>query len=121
MGPGPGFGEPPLFFVIAASFVGLMVALVFGKIIYRVLSTWMRNNASPLRTARAKVIGKRSEVSGGGNDTSVSTWYFVAFELENEDRVELPVRGDQFGILFENDQGMLTWQGTRFKGFDRVR
>lgn len=118
---GPGFGEPPLFFVIASSFIGLVVVLVFGTIIYRVLSTWMRNNASPVLTAQAKVIGKRSEVSGGGNDTSVSTWYFVAFELETGDRVELPVNGNQFGILFENDRGKLTWQGTRFKGFDRTR
>lgn len=118
---GPGFGGPPPLFIMMASIVGVVIVSVFGMILYRVLSTWTRNNASPVLTREAKVIGKRSQVRGGGGDSSVRTSYFITFELENGERVELPASGSQFGILVESDRGMLTWQGTRFKGFDRAR
>ncbi|MGO4106596.1 DUF2500 family protein [Paenibacillus sp. YAF4_2] len=34
-------------------------------------------------------------------------------------RVELAVRGDKFGLLVVGDKGILSYQGTRFKNFER--
>ena len=45
--------------------------------------------------------------------------YFVTFEFESGDRVEMPVDGSEYGLLVEGDTGKLTFQGTRYLGFQR--
>lgn len=45
--------------------------------------------------------------------------YFVTFEFESGDRVEMPVDGSEYGLLVEGDTGKLTFQGTRYLGFSR--
>ena len=52
---------------------------------------------------------------------SSSTFYYTTFEVESGDRMELAVSGQDFGMLAEGDTGRLTFQGTRFKGFERVK
>ncbi len=86
--------------------------------IFRGLNIWSRNNNSPLLTVPATLVGKRQEHSR--SQDSSTTWYYVTFELPGHDRLELPVHGQQWGTLVEGDRGQLTYQGTRFKGFDRV-
>ena len=49
----------------------------------------------------ALVISKRTEISGGSNDSSASTWYYVTFQVESCDRMELAVRGSDYGMLAE--------------------
>jgi len=39
--------------------------------------------------------------------------------VESGDRMELHVAGHEFGMLIEGDRGMLTFQGTRYLGFER--
>jgi hypothetical protein len=51
--------------------------------------------------------------------TSSSTTYYVTFEVESGDRMELKMTGEQFGLIAEGDKGRLTFQGTRYLGFDR--
>ena len=70
------------------------------------------------------VVAKRTEVShhhhsGAGNAhyTTSSTWYYVTFQVESGDRLELPVSGREYGLLVEGDRGCLTFQGTRYLGF----
>ncbi len=48
-----------------------------------------------------------------------STRYYIAFQVESGDRIELSVSGADYGMLAEGDQGRLTFQGTRFLSFDR--
>ncbi|WP_412104691.1 MULTISPECIES: DUF2500 domain-containing protein [Viridibacillus] len=43
------------------------------------------------------------------------------FEVQSGDRIELPVSGREYGILVEGDFGLLTFQGTRYKSFERNR
>jgi hypothetical protein len=50
---------------------------------------------------------------------STSTSYYVTFEFESGDRLELHVPHSEFGYLIEGDMGRLTFQGTRYKGFQR--
>jgi hypothetical protein len=51
--------------------------------------------------------------------TSSSTTYFTTFEVESGDRMELRVPEKEYGMLVEGDTGRLTFQGTRYKGFER--
>ncbi len=46
------------------------------------------------------------------------TKYFVTFEVESGDRMELQVEDFKYGMLVENDIGKLTFQGTRYVDFD---
>jgi len=96
-----------------------IISVLFLMIILKRIHTWMTNNASPILTAPAMVISKRQKVTGGGNDSSVSTYSYITFQLENGERMEFRVTGSEYGLLIETDHGFLTYQGSRYKGFDR--
>jgi len=53
--------------------------------------------------------------------SSSTTTYFTTFEVESGDRMELKVPDKEYGMLVEGDEGKLTFQGTRYKGFERNR
>lgn len=94
--------------------------IIFGTIAFIVIkgvSTWMSNNASPVREEEVTVIGKRIQVWGGSNNTSASTSYYITFELANGERIELRVKGSTYGACKEDETGLLTFQGTRFTSF----
>jgi hypothetical protein len=52
--------------------------------------------------------------------TTHSTTYYVTFQVESGDRMELQLAGNEYGLLVEGDRGKLTFQGTRYLGFERV-
>ncbi len=111
------FSFGPIF--IAGVFI--LVIGVFIFIIVKSIGQWSANNNSPELTVPAEVVTKRSETSGGSGDSSASTWYYVTFQVESGDRMELTMKGSAYGMLAEGDLGMLTFQGTRYLGFKRVR
>ena len=39
--------------------------------------------------------------------------------MESGDRIELKVSGKEYGMLVEQDSGILTFQGTRYLDFER--
>ena len=47
------------------------------------------------------------------------TTYYVTFQVESGDRMELTVSGSDYGMLVEGDIGKLSFQGTRYLGFER--
>jgi len=108
----------------------LMFFLVFGIIlvaVIRSISQWSKNNHSPRLTVPATVVAKRTNVSrhrhnGAGNHHHyhTSTSYYVTFQVESGDRMELHVAGEEYGMLIEGDSGKLSFQGTRFLGFERL-
>lgn len=103
--------------------VGLFIALIVGGILFVIalgIRGWIKNSNSPIVAIPAQIVAKRSETSGGGNDTSVSTSYYVTFEMEDGERREWSVRSRLFGLLVEGDRGTLTYQGTWFKDFVRT-
>ncbi|PQP81457.1 DUF2500 domain-containing protein [Paenibacillus sp. PCH8] len=103
-------------------FIGAVFLIVAGVIVYAIISgvrTWSSNNAAALLTLHSTVVAKRTKVTGGSGDSSATTRYYATFELDNGERVELIVGGNHYGMLVENDRGMLTYQGTRFKQFER--
>ena len=114
-----GGGFQILFFLIFALVIGLFIVTAV-----RGIRQWHRNNNSPRLTVDAAVAAKRTEVShhhhhGAGSTHHTSTWYYVTFQVESGDRMELPVSGREYGLLAEGDRGRLTFQGTRYLGFAR--
>lgn len=108
----------------------LIFVLVIGFFIVtavRSLIQWNSNNHSPRLTVDARVVTKRTSVSvhhhhhgsGAGVHHSSSTTYFVTFEVASGDRMELKVKGNEYGMLAEGDRGQLSFQGTRYLGFAR--
>lgn len=122
-----GFGMGFGLFQIMFSLVFILVIGMFIVMAVRGISQWNKNNRSPKLTVPATVVAKRTNVSHhhhnhGGNGmhhTSHSTSYYVTFQVESGDRMELHVAGYEFGLLVEGDQGKLTFQGTRYLGFER--
>ena len=103
----------------------LMFFLVFGVFIMtfaRGISQWNKNNHSPRLTVPATVLAKRTNVSRHHhqNHATHSTTYYVTFQVESGDRMELQMAGHEYGLLVEGDQGKLTFQGTRFLSFERT-
>lgn len=54
-----------------------------------------------------------------GYSTSTSTSHYVTFQVESGDRMEFVVSGSDYGMLTEGDIGKLSFQGTRYLGFER--
>ncbi|MGM9944021.1 MAG: DUF2500 domain-containing protein [Lysinibacillus sp.] len=107
-------------FSIAPIFIGIIFIIVFGVIIFTIFSSLkqgIKNNNSPLLTVPAKVVSKRMHVRGEHSHTT----YYVTFEVQSGDRMELRVDGDEYGMLVEHDLGLLSFQGTRYVSFDRQK
>ncbi|MET3729552.1 hypothetical protein ABID52_003133 [Fictibacillus halophilus] len=121
----PGFGgSGDLMFDIMPIFIGavfVIVISIFVIVIVKGISQWNSNNKQSVLSVAAEVVTKRSEVSGGSNETSASTWYYATFQVESGDRMEFHVKAQEYGMLVEEDKGTLTFQGTRYLGFERNR
>ena len=118
---------------VLLSAVGLLFSILFpilflvvlGMILYTIIgniSTWNKNNHSPRLTVPATVVAKRTEVSRHHTDNTMMhtfTTYYAAFQVESGDRMELTVSGSDYGMLVEGDIGKLSFQGTRYLGFER--
>ena len=87
-----------IFYLIFATVIGgFIVTAVRG------ISTWHKNNNSPRLTVHATVVSKRQNTSvhhHHNDNTAMHT-------------------GPDYGLLAEGDTGDLTFQGTRYLGFDR--
>lgn len=121
------FGIFPNLFSI---FFVCIFAIVIIMIVYRLIqgvAQFHRNNESPNLTVDCQVVAKRTNIRRyhhhTGTDNAMhcsnSTDYYVTFQVESGDRMELSVSGREYGLLAEGDRGRLTFQGTRYKGFER--
>ena len=112
----------------------LVFLLALGTILFTLvgnLRTWNKNNHSPRLTVQAAVVTKRTQVSrhrnanagdatgAHGCTTGRFTTSYVTFQVESGDRMELQVDGAEYGMLVEGDTGKLSFQGTRYLGFQR--
>lgn len=123
-GYGMGFGGFQIFqllFFIAFFGIFLVFLISAGKGI----AQWGKNNRSPRLTVNAAVVAKRENVSvhhhhsNGAGHTTRSTTYYVTFQFDGSDRLELRLPGREYGLLTEGDTGLLTFQGTRYLSFER--
>lgn len=118
-----GFGLMQLIFPL----VFLVILGFFIAHAVRGLGQWNRNNHSPRLTVEARVLSRRSDVNihhhsgtaGMSGHTTSSTTYYVTFQVDSGDRLEFSLSGTEYGQLLEGDVGQLTFQGTRYLGFQR--
>ncbi|AXI08165.1 DUF2500 domain-containing protein [Oceanobacillus zhaokaii] len=123
-----------LMFQIVPIFIGIIFVIVIGGILFSAFKgtgQWYKNEQSPKLSVPAKVKSKRADISRGTNmhhhdndhyhSSSTHTSYFVTFEFESSDRSEFLVSGKEYGLLSEDDIGMLNFQGTRYLGFERKK
>lgn len=124
-----GFGYGMGFDMFGAMFsiVFVLVIGIFVVTIVRGVGQWNKNNNSPRLTVPATIVAKRTHVSqhrhGGANGHHhhhTSTSYYITFQVDSGDRMELLVSGNEYGVLLEGDRGELTFQGTRYLGFERM-
>lgn len=111
-------------FQVMFSIVFILVIGVFIVTFVRGIKQWSKNNNSPRLTVDATVVSKRMDVShhrhSNTSHTTSSTRYYVTFQVESGDRMELYVGGSEYGMLVEGDFGKLSFQGTRYLGFERL-
>ena len=118
---GFGFGAGFGLFGVMFTVVFVLVIGMFIVTAVKGIGRWNKNNNSPRLTVNATVAAKRTNVSHHHHDHHVhtSTSYYVTFEVESGDRMELQMSGQEYGMLIEGDMGQLTFQGTRYLGFER--
>ena len=116
------FGLFPILFMIVFG----IIIVMFVVTAVRGVSQWNKNNHSPRLTVNAAVVAKRGHITrhhhadhNGIGHTHTSTTYYVTFQVESGDRMELRLGGREYGLLAEGDKGKLHFQGTRYLGFDR--
>ena len=110
----------------------LMSVIVFAVFIFAAVSIvrqWVQNNNSPRLTVEAAVVSKHTHttqqpVAGdptGAHGFHTTTDCVVAFQVESGDKLKFSVSGSEYRMLAEGDYGRLTFQGTRYLGFERRR
>lgn len=128
---GMGFGGNLMFDLFPIIFITIFVIVIgtFVVTAVRGVSQWHKNNESPELTVEAEVVTKRTDVSYHNHHsagehhhthTTSSTTYYATFQVESGDRLEFALSGMEYGRLVEGDKGRLTFQGTRYKGFQRL-
>ncbi len=100
--------------VVAGSLIALAIPVVIA--VLRVARRWSIERRPPLAKAEARVVDRRTRLTGGHSETQT---YFVTFEFPTGQRLELEVSGRDSGVLVVGDQGTLAWQGPRYLGFAR--
>ena len=120
-------------FEIMFTLVFVLIIGIFVVTAVKGLSQWNKNNHCPRLLVTASVVSKRTNVSrhshpnagdatgAHGFHSTTSTSYYATFQVESGDRMELSVTGTEYGLLAEGDRGKLTFQGTRYLGFERQR
>lgn len=116
--------------ILVPIFIGLIFLIVIVGLIYAIVSAiakWHHNNRQPVESVSAQVVAKRIRVSGHGANYDgtmtagrrTTTFYYCTFEDPQGTRREFRVAGSEYGQLVEGDLGLLTYQGSRYKGFQR--
>ena len=123
MGMGP---ESSWMFDFTGTVIPIFLVVMVGIVMVsagRGILQWSRNNNSPLLTVSARIVSKRSEIRQHQQDEGVSsrttTTYYLTFEISGGNRMEFKMDGHEFGMSVEGDVGSLTYQGTRYHGFQR--
>ena len=109
---------------IMSTLILLMVmGMMIGALVHNI-SRWSKNEKSPRLTVEANVVAKRTAHRRTMSNKRYSgrdyTNYYATFQFESGDRLELELQGREYGMIVEGDKGKLTFQGTRYLGFERI-
>ena len=109
---------------IMSTLIFLMVmGMMIGALVHNI-SRWSKNEKSPRLTVEANVVAKRTAHRRTMSNKRYSgrdyTNYYATFQFDSGDRLELELQGREYGMIVEGDKGKLTFQGTRYLGFERI-
>lgn len=96
----------------------LMFAFVFSLFIValvRIVGQWIKNENSPRLSVPARIVDMRRKTNPRQHTHS----YYVTFEVESGDRMELRVQRSAYHQLIVGDCGTLSFQGKRYLAFER--
>lgn len=112
---------------VGSALISLLAVAIIVVAVVRGVAEWSRNNDSPRLSVPAAVVSRRTSVThhhhhnaNGTHHVHPVTHYHVTFEVESGDRMEFSVSGREYGMLAEGDYGQLSFQGTRYLGFERM-
>lgn len=114
-------------FAYIGGFLMLMIvaaAVIVPLSLIRGLAEWMQNNKAPVETVSAVIVRMREQddttvMTNADGSTSVmgGTVYYVTFRTEQGAEREFHVSRREYRSFREGMRGMLTFQGTRWHGF----
>ena len=95
--------------------------VLFFWIIGKGIAQFIETENSPVLTVPATIVDMRRKThhhhSNGHHHHTHS--YHITFEKEDGEQLELKVKRNEYNELSIGDSGVLTHQGTRYKGFER--
>ena len=102
--------------------IPLLMISVIALRLFQNMCQWNQDNHSPRLTVPATVVCKRDDRHRhrNGNHTHHRTYDYATVQFESGDRLELELQGHEYGLLVEGDRGNLTFQGSRYLGFERT-
>ena len=113
-------------------FIFLIIVFVIMVILVNNMNRWSQNNNSPETTVEAVVSDKRDrdsmqQVPAGGDPTGAQGFQLIpnihrtaVFTVESGETMEFTVSEGEFRSLQKGERGRLTFQGTRYLGFERI-
>ncbi len=130
------YGNNPFFsvyYIFLATFILISSAITVFIIlmVVKAVRNKKKNDQSPRLTVSALIVSKRIQVTSNstanfgdlsgahGYSHHTHTIYYVTFQVESGDRMELPMTGSEYAMIAEGDKGKLSFQGTRYLGFER--
>ena len=103
-------------------FFVILFFIVFFAALGKNIAQWFKNESSPRLTVPAKIVDMQRKThhhhTHGHHHHTHN--YHVTFEVESGDRMELKVSRDEYGMLMVGESGKVSFQGTRYLGFERL-
>lgn len=90
--------------------------ILFVYILAKNIGQFIENENAPILTVPATIVDMRRKTHHHHHH---SHSYHVTFEVESGERLELRVHRSEYNDLAVGNRGVLTYQGTRYKGFER--
>lgn len=99
------------FYIFEMILMIVLPVIIVGILLFHII----RNRRSPKLTVEATVVSKRKLQTNGS-----ASHHFVKFQVESGDCIELYMAETDCRKLLEDDFGKLTFQGTRYLGFEKI-
>ncbi len=104
-----------------------MFCIIVGLSLIIVVRQWWKNRYSPLIVTQATILDKRIEKhyirskrsAGIGYRTRKVMIYYITFNLEGGEHIELRTDESVYSELQSGDYGKLTFKGSKYMGFVR--
>lgn len=106
-----------------------MFCIIIGLSLIIVIRQWWKNRHSPLIVTQATVIDKRIEEhyirskrsAGIVYRTRKLLIYYITFNLEGGENIELRTNEIEYSELQKEDYGKLSFKGSKYMGFVKIK